>query len=191
MIRKSYALSALLALGCLALAPPALADTIDDKAATCAACHGEKGLPTDPKFPIIWGQHAGYIIIELRDMKAGRRKNEVMAPIVADMTDADMLALAEYFDAKPWPSTGYSASDADQAKGQDIAVSGQCPQCHLGGFLGNSTVPRLAGQMVDYLTKTTHDFKTKERANNSAMNDLMASYKDEDIAAMSRYLAGQ
>jgi len=170
---------------------PALADSIDEKAAACAACHGEKGVPVDPKFPIIWGQHAGYILIQLRDMKAGRRKNDVMAPIVEQMSDADMLALAEYFDAQNWPPTGYSSSDADQTVGQRVNVAGQCTQCHLGGFLGNSAIPRLAGQTVEYLTKTTHDFKTRERANNADMSNLMVSYSDEDIAAMSRYLAGQ
>jgi len=175
----------------LAASVPALADGIEDKAATCNACHGERGIPIDPKFPIIWGQHTGYILIQLRDMKAGRRKNEVMAPIVADLSDADMLALAEYYDAKEWPSTGYSSSNADQVKGQEVNVAGQCTQCHLGGFMGNSAIPRLADQMVEYLTKTTHDFKTHARDNNADMTNLMASYSDEDIATMSRYLAGQ
>ena len=179
------------ALAMINVTAPALADSIEEKAATCAACHGEKGMPIDPKFPIIWGQHTGYILIQLRDMKAGRRKNEVMAPIVADMSDADMLALAEYFDAKEWPSTGYSSSNADQVKGQEVNVAGQCTQCHLGGFLGNSAIPRLADQTVEYLTKTTHDFKTHARDNNADMTNLMASYSDEDIATMSRYLAGQ
>jgi cytochrome c553 len=28
----------------------------------CAACHGESGLPADPKTtPIIWGQQASYL----------------------------------------------------------------------------------------------------------------------------------
>jgi len=182
---------ATLAAAITSLSSPALADGVEDKAATCNACHGEHGTPIDPKFPIIWGQHTGYILIQLRDMKAGRRKNEVMAPIVADLSDADMLALAEYYDGKEWPSTGYSSSHDDQVKGQEVNVAGQCTQCHLGGFLGNSAIPRLADQTVEYLTKTTHDFKTHARDNNADMTNLMASYSDEDIATMSRYLAGQ
>jgi cytochrome c553 len=175
------------------LALPARADTLEEKIAVCAACHGEKGVPADPKFPIIWGQQAGYIYIQLKDMKSGARKNEVMAPLLEPMTKEDLLALAEYFAAKDWPATGYSFKDAggESAKANDIEVAGQCTSCHRAGYVGDSSVPRLAGQNVDYLTKTTHDFKTKERANNTFMNDMLASFKDGDIELMSRFVAGQ
>ena len=174
-----------------AAASNVFADAIEDKAAACAVCHGEKGVPIDPKFPILWGQHAGYLYIQLKDMKSGARKNEVMAPIVAELSKEDMLALAQYFEAKPWPATGYQSSADDTSKANPIEVAGQCTSCHLSGYVGDSNAPRLAGQNVDYLIKTTHDFKTKERANNSFMNDMLASFKDEDIAVMSRFVAGQ
>ena len=201
-MRRLAGLSALAAAMLVCPVVSALADSIEEKAALCAACHGEKGMPVDPKFPIIWGQHTGYILIQLRDMKGGRRKNDVMmkaarrkndvmAPIVEQMSDEDMLAYAEYFDAKEWPSTGYTAGDADQAKGEELGVSGQCFTCHLGSYQGISAIPRLAGQSAEYLIKTTHDFKTHDRANNANMSNLMASYSDADIAATSRYLAGQ
>ena len=190
-MRRLAVLSALAATMLVCPVASALAASIEEKAALCAACHGEKGMPIDPKFPIIWGQHTGYILIQLRDMKAGRRKNDVMAPIVEQMSDEDMLAYGEYFDAKEWPSTGYTAGDADQAKGEELGVSGQCFTCHLGSYQGISAIPRLAGQAAEYLIKTTHDFKTRDRANNADMSNLMASYSDADIAAMSRYLAGQ
>ena len=40
------------------LSVPAFADDdIATKTQVCAACHGENGVPTDPKtMPIIWGQ---------------------------------------------------------------------------------------------------------------------------------------
>jgi cytochrome c553 len=174
-------------------ASSAVADTLEEKAALCAACHGEKGVPIDPKFPIIWGQEAGYLYIQLKDMKSGARKNEVMAPLLEPYSKEDLLALAEYFSAKDWPSTGYAFKDAggEAAKANDIEVAGQCTSCHRAGYVGDSAVPRLAGQNVDYLTKTTQDFKTKDRANNTFMNDMLGSFKEEDIALMSRFVAGQ
>ncbi len=185
--------SILTAISALGLAVPAVAETIEEKAALCAACHGEKGVPIDPKFPVISGQQQGYLYIQLRDMKQGSRKNEVMAPIVAEMTKEDMLAYAEYFAGKEWPSLGYDAkiSSAEAGKANEIEVAGQCTACHREGYVGDASVPRIAGQQVEYLTKTTHDFKTKERANNTFMNDMLASFKDEDIALMSRFVAGQ
>jgi len=169
----------------------AFADDIADKAAVCAACHGDNGVPTDSKFPIIWGQKAGYLYIELRDMQSGARKNEVMAPLIKDFSKDDVLALAQYFEAKPWPSTGYTASKEDTDKANPIEVAGQCTSCHQNGYLGGPNAPRLAGQNVQYLIKTTQDFKTRERANNPFMSDMLGSFKDEDIQVMSRFLAGQ
>jgi cytochrome c553 len=185
-------LSLLSLLAIVSLIPPTFAETIEEKAALCAACHGEKGVPIDTKFPIISGQQQGYLYIQLRDMKSGSRKNEVMAPIVAEMSKEDMLAYAEYFSGKEWPALGYDAkiTPSEAAKANEIEVAGQCSTCHRDGYVGDATVPRLAGQSVEYLIKTTHDFKTKERANNTFMNDMLASFKDEDIELMSRFVAG-
>ena len=58
--------------------------TVEQKAAACAACHGEKGVPVDKAFPVIWGQHQGYLFLQLRDFKSGARKNDFMQAVVAD-----------------------------------------------------------------------------------------------------------
>jgi cytochrome c553 len=176
----------------LALAAPAVsAQTIEERVETCAACHGEDGLPKMPEVPIIWGQHTGYVYIQLRDFKLGTRKSEIMQPLVADLEKADMLAIAEHFSKKPWPRLGYKTAEIDQKTGETVSAAGLCSECHLGGYLGDGTVPRLAGQTVPYLEKTMLDFKTRARANNPDKSTLLASYPDDELAAMARYLAGQ
>ena len=60
--------------------------------------------------------------------------------------------------------------------------AGACISCHLGDFRGNSRVPRLAGQNLEYLTQTMLDFKSKARNNAPAMSSLMATFSDSDIA---------
>ncbi|MBV9238486.1 MAG: cytochrome C, partial [Xanthobacteraceae bacterium] len=45
------------------------AETIEDKAAVCGSCHGEDGIPPDKTLPVIWGQHQGYLYLQLRDFK--------------------------------------------------------------------------------------------------------------------------
>src|SRR5271163_3809580 len=84
----------------------ASADTIEDKAALCGACHGLKGIPDYPMAPIIWGQNTGYLYLELRDFQKGARQDDRMTPIAQGLAKEDLLALAEYFSAKPWPNTG-------------------------------------------------------------------------------------
>lgn len=174
----------------LAASPGFAQDTIADKVMVCAACHGENGTPTKPEVPIIWGQHAGYLYIQLKDFKSKSRASEIMNPIAADLEKADMLALAQYFESKPWPSTGYSSEAADVSKGETIATAGMCPACHLGTFFGDSAIPRVAGQTQTYLEHTLIAFKTRQRNNNVDKSNLMQTFADEDLKTMSRYLAG-
>ncbi len=172
-------------------ATAAWADSIEDKAALCGACHGEKGLPEDKSFPIIWGQHAGYLYLELRDFQKGARKDDRMTPIAQSISKEDALALAEYFAAKPWPNTGApAASKADTDVAITVNKSVVCTSCHLEQFQGDSSVPRLADQEHDYLLKTMMDFRTHARANNPGMSDLMNSVTPGQLAAMAAYLAG-
>ena len=88
----------------LAGSAAASADTIEEKAALCGACHGLKGVPEDPTTPIIWGQNEGYLYLQFRDFQSGARKDYRMSPIAQYVVKEDALALAEYFSAKPWPN---------------------------------------------------------------------------------------
>jgi cytochrome c553 len=169
----------------------AWADSIEDKALLCGACHGEKGLPDDKAIPIIWGQNEGYLYLELRDFQKGARKDDRMTPIAQGLSKEDAQALAAYFAGKPWPKTGApSASKTDAASAMTAIKSVVCTSCHLEEFQGDSSIPRLAGQSHDYLAKTMTDFRTRARANNPGMSDLMNTVTPEQITAMAAYLAG-
>jgi cytochrome c553 len=175
----------------LAGATAAWADTIEDKAELCGACHGLKGIPEDRSIPIIWGQNAGYLYLQFRDFQKGARKDDRMTPIAQGVVKEDALSLAEYFAAKPWPSTSApSASKADAAVAMTAIKSVVCTSCHLEEFQGDSSVPRLAGQQHDYLLKAMTDFRNRTRANNPGMSDLMNTVTPEQLAAMADYLAG-
>jgi cytochrome c553 len=67
------------------------------KSTTCAACHGADGVSTVPSFPKLAGQHRDYLYHALKDYKAGKRTNPIMAGQVQTLSDADMLDLAMYF----------------------------------------------------------------------------------------------
>ena len=188
---RLWLIAALALSGTLAAAPAGSAQTIEEKAKLCASCHGEAGVPVDPKIPVIWGQQTGYLYIDLRDFKLGTRKNELMSPIAAGLSREDMLALAEYFAKKPWPHLGQQrAPDESIHRAEVAASSGQCTQCHLGGYAGAGTTPRLANQSRPYLLKTMQDFRSGARANNPWMTDLLRTYNDADIQALADYLAG-
>ncbi|HEY5206694.1 MAG TPA: c-type cytochrome [Roseiarcus sp.] len=175
----------------LSAANAAWADAIADKAEVCTACHGEQGLPAEPAIPIIWGQNEGYLYLELRDFQKGARKDDQMTPIAQTLTKEDAQALAAYFAGKPWPKTGApSASKTDEAAAMTAIKSVVCTSCHREQFQGDSSIPRLAGQQHDYLAKTMTDFRTRARANNPGMSDLMNTVTPEQLTAMAAYLAG-
>lgn len=64
----------------------------------CILCHGDKGDGNPAqKAPRISGQHDWYILKQLQDMKAAKtRKNPVMTPFLAKLSEQDMKDLAAY-----------------------------------------------------------------------------------------------
>ena len=68
-----------------------------EKAAACAACHGQNGISVSPPWPTLAGQHEEYIVHALNQYRDGSRKDPVMSPMAAPLTDQDVKLLAEYF----------------------------------------------------------------------------------------------
>jgi cytochrome c553 len=168
------------------------AETIEEKAQVCSACHGENGIPQDNATPIIAGQHQGYLYLQLRDYKLGTRANDVMAPIAQALEHDENMALAEYFSKQPWPNLRQSSASAEEtATALRANASVGCTGCHLGEYQGDGTQPRIAGQRREYLAQTMLDFRTRARANNPGMTDLMRATSEPEIAAMADYLAGR
>jgi cytochrome c553 len=176
----------------LALPVAPRADTFEEKAQLCSACHGENGIPADKSTPVIWGQHQGYLYLQLRDYKRGTRKDNVMSPVVDLLERDDMMALAEYFSHKRWPDLRQPhAPPAVATRALQVNVSVGCTSCHLAEYQGDGTQPRLAGQTRDSLAKSMLDFRNRTRGNNPGMSDLMSVISEEDIAALAEYLAGR
>ena len=181
----------------VALAGPAAAQDaapppeIAEKVQLCAGCHGgDDGMPVVENAPILHGQQLFYMLVQLRDYRAERRMNEIMTPIAKELSDDEMKALVTYFSKLPWPAYRVPASEEDVARAKSLAVEGQCTQCHLGGYVGDSRVPHIAHQKVDYLEQTTRDFRDGVRNNAPAMAAIVKGWSDEDITAMANYLAG-
>lgn len=91
---------AVIAAGALGIAGAHAAD-LDAGAAkvkeVCAACHGVDGNSQVPDYPKLGGQYPDYLAKALRDYKAGRRKNPIMAGMAAPLTAADIDNVAAYY----------------------------------------------------------------------------------------------
>lgn len=64
----------------------------------CATCHGQSGEGNvAQKAPKLSGQYDWYVLKQLQDMKAQKiRKNPVMNPFLAKLSEQDMKDLAAY-----------------------------------------------------------------------------------------------
>jgi cytochrome c553 len=79
---------------------PALAGDIaagKAKSVTCVACHGPEGMSSNPLWPHLAGQQEQYLAKQLRDFRAGTRKDPVMGPMAMPLSDEDIDNLAAYY----------------------------------------------------------------------------------------------
>ena len=173
-------------IGLAAAIPPVhAADEIEAKAQPCAACHGAKGAPADPKtVPVIWGQDQSYLMKQMRDFRSGERKSAIMSPIAKDLAEGDLRKIAAHFAAKTWPARRASVKSPSPPKG--IA---QCQACHQPDFQGGMPAPRLAGLSYEYLVAAMRAFATEERINNLDMPKFMQMLTERERNAIARYLS--
>ena len=161
---------------------------LEETVAVCTACHGADGVPIEADIPSLWGQQFYYLYVQLKDYQAGRRANEIMEPIAAEFDRDQMKALATYFSEKAWPGIATDKDSGKASGGQSQTAAGQCSQCH-NRYLGDSRVPRVAGQQEAYLLRTMLEFKEKVRLNSPAKGSLLKSYEDTSIEEMAHFLA--
>ena len=69
------------------------------KARACQVCHGQGGKSKNPTYPRLAGQHAKYIVKQLKAFKAGTRKDPIMNGMASDLSTQDMEDVAAYFES--------------------------------------------------------------------------------------------
>lgn len=173
-----------------ALAQAALPAGAPPQVVVCAACHTATGNSTNPLYPILAGQTARYLYLELRDFKAGRRHDPSMDPIAATLTPESMLALAEWFSKQKQEPNGFKPDPAKVDAGRKKADADLCSMCHLGNFSGQNEIPRVAGQHYAYIKKQLEDFRAKRRTNDGGnMTSVAATLTDAEIDNLAEYIA--
>lgn len=67
------------------------------KSGGCVACHGENGISNNPIWPNLAGQKDQYLIAQMKAFRDGARKDPLMSPMAAALSDADIENLAAYY----------------------------------------------------------------------------------------------
>jgi cytochrome c553 len=166
-------------------------------AATCLACHTADGTRGVPANPILQGQHPEYLVKQLIEFKSGKRKNAVMAGMVATLSEEDMKHIAAFYASKT-AKTGFAKVKATVGLGEQIWRGGilakgvpACAGCHGPNGAGlPAQYPRMAGQHGDYTEAQLLAFRSGLRGNNAQMSTIAAKMNDAEIKAVSDYVAG-
>ena len=161
------------------------------KAGACIGCHGPNGNSTMPGIPSLAAQNSRYLYLQLRDFQEGRRSNDMMTPMTAGLSKDDMREIADYYSKQKLSSKGFKA-DAEKAKlGKAKADETLCAMCHLGEFVGQNEIPKVAGQNYDYVVKSLTDFKAKTRTNDAGnMTSVASTLSATDIENLAHYISG-
>ncbi len=186
------------AFGAVSLAPALAADgkaLYADKG--CAACHGEDAkTPLQEGFPKLAGQSAEYMINQIKDIKSGARTNgqsvDSMKPIVEDLADADVKAIADYLASLKEAPAAAAAPAGAPHPGKTLFLTKTCVACH--GKEGKKPLPgypNIAGQDKAYILAQTKDIKSGARTNGkaNAMQPVMHLVNDDEIAQIAEYLS--
>jgi cytochrome c553 len=172
--------------------------------AVCLPCHGPAAelappAPGVPPFPRLDGQHPEYLLKQLREFKAGKRKNDLMVPILANLNPRQFPALAAHFASQaPAPPPAGNAQLAERGRilyeeGNAAGGVPACIGCHLPNAVGAPRYPRLARQRPSYIVQQLTNFKTGARTNDRAhvMRSIAANLSEQDMRAVAEYLAGR
>ena len=126
----------------------------------------------------------------LDSFREGNRKNPIMSPFAADLSNADMNNLAAYF-ASEKRTTSHVTSPQNLSLGPELANKYNCTQCHGPNLQGLQHIPRVAGQQHQYLMTQLRGFKAQTRSDmDGNMSSAAANLTDNDIVILSDYIAG-
>jgi cytochrome c553 len=188
-----------LALAGMLLAGTAVAQDVKTIVSTvCVACHTEDGNSVVPIFPKIAGLQEAYIAKQLQDFMSGKRKSDIMGPIVAQLKPADVLPLATYFSSQKL-QRGAADDRVAASAGKVLFNDGNeesgvpaCVGCHQPKGVGFGIYPRIGGQHIDYVKQQLKNFAANERTNDTSrfMRTTARRMTDEEINDVAQYLVG-
>jgi cytochrome c553 len=168
----------------------------------CAACHGADGNSAQPANPKLAAQHAEYTYKQLlnfvpADGKPPTRPNPIMMGFASQLSDQDKRDVAAFYAGQALKPSVARNKDLVQL-GQRIYRAGiadkgvpACAACH--GPTGSgipAQFPRMGGQWAEYTEAQMLAFRGKVRNNNAQMTAIAARMSDEEIKAVSDYIAG-
>jgi cytochrome c553 len=171
-----------------------------EKSLLCQGCHGEEGISLEGLIPKLAGQYGKYIAKELRNYQAGTRSHQIMNAMAATISDDDLADISAYFASRPKMKGAGSNNELGKKlflRGDISRLMVACVNCHgvngKGLTPNTSMFPVIGGQQKDYIRRQLVNFRKGDRTNspNGIMNKITQKLTDDELEALSDYVAGQ
>ncbi|CBL45005.1 Cytochrome c, monohaem domain [gamma proteobacterium HdN1] len=181
-------------------------DTLEQRLAACAECHGEsgRGIAEHPKVPRLAGKPAGYLYKQLQAFKNGQSPNSAMAYVVRQLSPEYMQTIARYYASQQVPYTEQKLpkiTEQELARGEELAKHGDpehgvpaCQRCHGNALTGvTPMIPGIINQPYDYTHAQLDLWRSNTRSIQSThcMWVVATRMKQSDVKAVSAWLASQ
>ena len=165
----------------------------------CIACHAIDGNSVVTVNPKLAGQHAAYITKQLNNFKSGLRENVVMAGMVANLTEEDMINLGHYFSEQNILLSS-AIENGVGSLGENIFRAGiknkgvaACASCH--GPSGHGIpdkYPRLNAQHSEYTLAQLNSFRLELRKNDpdGVMRTIAQKLTEQEMRSVADYIQG-
>ncbi|MCF8179117.1 MAG: cytochrome c4 [Sulfuritalea sp.] len=170
----------------------------------CVACHGPDGNSPAAANPKLAGQHAEYLLKQMKNFKAAEGKqpervNAIMNGMIAAFDEGQMRDLSVYFSEQTQKGEA-AKNEATVEIGRNLYRAGDqskglpaCAACHGPAGAGMpAQYPRIGGQFAEYIEAQMKSFREGSRANDPSKMMRMVAIKmtDAEIKAVSDYIAG-
>lgn len=185
----------IMAAGPQAKGDPAKGKVIVDQ--VCVTCHLADGNSVAATYPILAGQHADYIVKQLKAFKTSVRKDPNMLGMASALSDTDMLNVAAWYSSqtlKPREANDPKAIPLGQKiyrAGNPVTKVPACMACHGPNGTGIPVkYPRIGSQHAAYIVKQLNDLRAGTVRTDPVMTPIATRMTDAEIKAVAEYMSG-
>ena len=157
----------------------------EKKAQLCLLCHR---IESTVGAPTLEQQPSKYLAAQINAFKSGKRVEPTMQTNVANLSAKDIRDISDYFSSQRAKPARFTADPDPKtvALGAASAKQLNCANCHSEDYRGGKDIPRLAGQVPNYLERQITEFKRGVRPH-PAISAAAEKLSDPTIEALGAY----
>lgn len=160
---------------------------------TCAGCHGTMGASAGYSIPVLAGLPREYFRRAMQQYKNDERYSTIMGRIARGYSNAEIEAMADFFEKQQWVSATSVLDPKMIAQGKKIHKK-KCARCHLAnGQYTEYRLPRIGGQWSDYLVMHLKNAKVPayKQPQPELMKESIDGLTEGQLAALAQFYAAQ